>query len=175
MKHVQDYIRRFWPACQQAQASNQIPALFTLAQGALESGWAAQAPGNNLFGIKAGTGWVGERRLLATEEVHDHPARYRGHYLEVLRVAPESPGRWRYYVRDWFRAYPSLAEGIADHGRFLQENGRYAACFTETTPEGFARAVAAAGYATAPGYAIALIAVMNTIRAFWPTEIGPKP
>jgi flagellar protein FlgJ len=131
------------PAAQACQRATGIPASFTLAQAALESGWGARAPGNNLFGIKADKAWKGP-----TVDVHTH---------EVIR------GK-RVAVVDKFRAYPSMAASITDRADFFRKNPRYKACFRETTGEGWARAVAAAGYATDPKYAETLIAVMRGRR-----------
>jgi flagellum-specific peptidoglycan hydrolase FlgJ len=39
---------------------------------------------------------------------------------------------------------------MVDHAAFFKANARYAACFKEKTGEGWARAVAKAGYATDP-------------------------
>jgi len=124
-------------ACQRATG---IPASFTLAQAALESGWGARCPGNNLFGIKADKAWKGPTVDVATHEV-----------VRGQRVA----------ITDKFRAYPSWEACMVDHAAFFKANPRYAACFRETTGEGWARAVAAAGYATDPDYAKLLIDVMG--------------
>ncbi len=60
-----------------------------------------------------------------------------------------------------FRTYNSLADSIMDHGAFLRNNSRYAAAFSTSTPQAFAQAIAAAGYATDPAYASKLA---NIIR-----------
>ena len=124
-------------ACQRATG---IPASFTLAQAALESGWGAKAPGNNLFGIKADKAWKGPTATFATHENE------RGQ--NVL-------------ITDTFRAYPTWQASMEDHAAFFKANPRYRDCFRETTGEGWARAVAAAGYATDPNYASLLISVMG--------------
>lgn len=67
-------------------------------------------------------------------------------------------------ITDSFRLYLDWAECMADHARFFRDNRRYAACWRETTGEGWARAVAAAGYATDPAYADKLIATMRARR-----------
>lgn len=127
-------------AARECQAAAGIPASFILAQAALESSWGERTPGNNLFGIKADRAWRGKTVDVATHEV-----------IKGKRVA----------MVDKFRAYVSWAECMADHARFFKVNPRYAACFRETTGEGWARAVAKAGYATDPAYADKLIAVMR--------------
>lgn len=124
-------------ACQHAAG---IPASFTLAQAALESSWGARAPGNNLFGMKADPGWTGPTVDIATHEFVD------GKPVPIVAK---------------FRAYPSWADSLADHTQFYLQNPRYRKCFLEKTGEGWARAVAAAGYATDPGYADKLISIIR--------------
>lgn len=56
-------------------------------------------------------------------------------------------------VQECFRAYPSLQDSFLDHSKFLMENGRYRPAFAyKRQPYEFMARVAAAGYATAPGY-----------------------
>jgi len=124
-------------ACQRATG---IPASLILAQAALESGWGVRCPGNNLFGIKADKAWKGPTVDVPTHEV-----------IKGKRIA----------ITDKFRAYASWADSMKDHARFFQVNKRYRDCFKETTGEGWARAVAKAGYATDPNYASLLISIMR--------------
>lgn len=127
-------------AAQACQRATGIPASFTIAQAALESSWGSRVRGNNLFGIKADRSWKGKTVDVPTHEV-----------IKGTRVA----------MVEKFRAYETWADCLTDRARFLRANPRYAACFKETTGEGWARAVAAAGYATDPAYADKLIAVMR--------------
>jgi flagellar protein FlgJ len=50
---------------------------------------------------------------------------------------------------------------MKDHAQFFLHNPRYRSCFREKTGEGWARAAAAAGYATDPAYADKLIAIIR--------------
>lgn len=127
-------------AAQECQRKTGIPASLTLAQAALESGWGARAPGNNLFGIKADRSWTGPTTDFRTTE---------------------HVGGQDVKLADRFRAYDSWLASMIDHAQFLLRQPRYAACFKETTGEGWARAVAKAGYATDPKYADKLIAIMR--------------
>lgn len=135
-----EFIDNMLPAALLCQRTAGIPASFTIAQAALESGWGARVRGNNLFGIKADAAWKGATVDIPTHEV-----------VKGTRVA----------IVDRFRAYPSWADSVRDRAQFFLRNPRYAACFREKTGAGWARAVAAAGYATDPNYAATLIAVMN--------------
>jgi len=134
-----EFIAQILPGAQACQRATGIPASFTIAQAALESGWGSRAPGNNLFGVKADKAWNGPTVNVPTHEV-----------IKGVRIA----------ITDKFRAYPNWAACVLDRAAFFKANPRYATCFREKTGEGWARAVAAAGYATDPNYAASLIAVM---------------
>lgn len=128
------------PGALASQKTYGIPASFTLAQAALESGWGGRAPGNNLFGIKADAGWHGPTVSIPTHEVLN--------------------GRW-IALTALFRAYASLADSIMDHAQFLKDNKRYAPAFAQTTGEGWAQAMQDCHYATDPDYAKKLISTMH--------------
>ena len=135
-----EFIAAIAPAAQASAAVTGVPASFTIAQAALESGWGKRTPGNNLFGIKADKSWQGCRVAVPTHEFID------GRYVAVTAD---------------FRAYPGWQGCMDDHGAFLRDNDRYKPCFGTTDGEEFARRVAAAGYATDPDYAGKLIATMR--------------
>jgi flagellum-specific peptidoglycan hydrolase FlgJ len=66
-------------------------------------------------------------------------------------------------LREPFRAYHSPDESFADFGTFLLANRRYhQALSLSNDPHAFTRAIAAAGYATDPGYAAKVIRFMDT-------------
>lgn len=135
-----EFIDNILPGARVCQRTAGIPVSFTIAQAALESGWGARVRGNNLFGIKADASWKGPTVDVPTHEV-----------VSGQRVA----------ITDKFRAYSSWTDCLQDRAQFFFHNPRYAKCFRETTGPGWARAVAAAGYATDPGYADSLIAIMR--------------
>jgi flagellar protein FlgJ len=134
-----EFLDQLLPAALECQRTSGIPASFTLAQAALESSWGARAPGHNLFGVKPGPAWKGK-----TVDVDTHE------YVHGVRAA----------VKCAFRAYDCWLDCMKDHAQFFLQNPRYRACFRETTGEGWARAAAAAGYATDPTYADKLIAII---------------
>lgn len=135
-----EFIDQILVGSRTCQRASGIPASFTIAQAALESSWGNRAPGNNLFGIKADPSWKGPTVPINTHEV-----------VNGQRVA----------IVAKFRAYPTLADSVLDRANFFLQNPRYRKCFLEKTGEGWARAVASAGYATDPGYADKLIAIMR--------------
>jgi flagellar protein FlgJ len=135
-----EFIDNILPGARVCQRTAGIPVSFTIAQAALESGWGARVRGNNLFGIKGDKSWAGPTVDVPTHEV-----------VNGERIA----------ITDKFRAYNSWTDCLQDRAQFFFRNPRYAKCFRETTGAGWARAVAAAGYATDPGYADSLIAIIR--------------
>jgi flagellum-specific peptidoglycan hydrolase FlgJ len=126
----------------QIKAASQGTGIFPsikAAQLILESGWGASwlfNNANNGFGIKAFGGWTG-------------PKVFRRDNAEGSN--------------DPYRIYSSVAAGIRDHTRFLQENPRYTTnnVFRSRTPQEQAWNLQKAGYATNPNYANTLIAVIR--------------
>ena len=58
----QEFIALVGPAAQASAANTGVPASFTVAQAALESGWGTSSlakDGKNLFGVKADPAWRG--------------------------------------------------------------------------------------------------------------------
>lgn len=122
-----------------------VPASVTIAQAILESYWGSSRlsrDANNYFGIKAQT-----REGSAGVVWYD--------VWEVI-------GGRNVFQREPFRAYNTIADSFADHGRFFLENGRYAAAMAaRNDAKQFAREINRAGYATDPAYASKLIALMD--------------
>lgn len=117
-----------------------------VAQAALETGWGKSAIGNNVFGIKADSSWLGVKRLVTTREF------VNGQYITI---------------QDWFRDYSSLAEGLEDHFQFLKVNTRYADVFdpdNSLSDEDYFKRLQADGYATDPHYAKALMDMLGSVR-----------
>ena len=143
---AQAFIALIGPAAQASARKTGVPASFTVAQAALESGWGESLlvrQGKNLFGVKADPAWGGEVLTFNTREF------LRGVWVTV-------PAYWRKYA-DWQAC-------IDDHAAFLRENRRYAPCFTCTTGAAFARAVAQAGYATDPEYGDKIVSIIERHR-----------
>lgn len=139
-----DFIAQMAPGAQACMRTTKVPASFTIAQAALESGWGSSAlavQAMNLFGVKADKAWRGATVSMPTNE-----------FINGKKVMV--PALWR--------KYSSWDECLSDHARFLVVNRRYAPAFQHSDPEAFALAVAAAGYATDPQYAAKVIAVMRS-------------
>lgn len=157
------FVRAFGPSARASEATFRVPALVTLGQAALESGWGEHAPRFNFFGVKAKAADPEDsRQLLRTREVLATP---NAKFPEVISVTPRPDGRYEYVVRDWFRAYPNAEASFADHGGLLSKAPRYAKAFTVTNdPYAFATEIARAKYATDPSYKDVLHRVMRTIE-----------
>lgn len=136
----QDFIAAVSPDARTSMQSTKIPASFTVAEAALESGWGAHAPGFNLFGIKADPSWSGPVTIQNTREFLD--------------------GAWA-MVQAKFRAYTDWLGSISDHARFLLAIPRYGPAFAFTDGCDFAVAVQKAGYATDPDYANKIVAIIH--------------
>lgn len=145
---AQQFVREMLPHARKAEQATGIPARFVLAQAALESGWGRSEPrgadgraSNNLFGIKAGSGWNGPVVEAKTTEYVNGVARS---------------------VVQRFRAYASAADSFADYSRLISVNPRYRAVLANNRDAaGFASALQQAGYATDPGYAGKIVRIIN--------------
>ena len=139
-QQARSFIASILPSARAAAKALGVSPLGILAQAALETGWGQHAPGNNLFGIKAGAGWQGASLHELTTEVE-------GGLKRVGQAA--------------FRAYRSAAASVRDYTALL-ESPRYAAVRGHGGNLGaFAQALQSAGYASDPGYANKLLAVAN--------------
>lgn len=136
-----EFIDLIAPGALAAAKKYGIKPSLIMAQAALESGWGKKAPGNMLFGIKAGKNWKGKKQLLWTHEYY---------------------GGVKHRIQDWFRAYDSLADSIEDHGRFLSVNPRYKKVLESKDYLEATKAIKDAGYATAPDYTQALRATIES-------------
>jgi flagellum-specific peptidoglycan hydrolase FlgJ len=162
----EDFIQQYAQNATDSMRQTRVPASVTLAQAALESGWGKHAPRFNFFGIKAGSSWTGEKQLLTTTEIHSDNDRNRHRYPEVISIEQftDSSGntRYRWRVKDNFRAYANAEESFNDHGNFLVSNSRYREAFNHTGDgRQFAREIARAGYATDPNYANVLVSIIE--------------
>ncbi len=140
------FVKSIWPQAQKTAAELGVPAKALVAQAALETGWGRRLVGragvtsHNLFGIKAGGKWVGDKMSAATHEFVDGVRR-------TERAA--------------FRAYGSASDSFADYARLLG-NERYAgARGAGNDTHRFASALQKAGYATDPSYAAKITAIAN--------------
>lgn len=123
-----NFAKAVWPQITAAAQALGVPAVAVLAQTALETGWGASAPGNNLFGIKSGN--IEGGSIHATHEMVNG----------VLTPQLAS-----------FRDYQTTAASVADYVNLIQSSFQSAA--GQGSVAGFAQALQANGYATDGNYA----------------------
>lgn len=144
----QAFIQDLWPHAAKSAKELGVSADVLIAQAALETGWGKKMIHDrqgvnafNLFGIKAGEHWRGERVNVATIEYRDGIAQ-------------------REYAS--FRAYASLHEGMNDYVEFLKQNPRYQHVLEKAgNAEAFLQELQQAGYATDPAYADKISDIMK--------------
>lgn len=166
----EQFVIRYYPYAIKASEKSGIPVLFALAQSALESGWGKSAKGNMMFGIKKGSGknyggWSqGDSQLITTTEYSSSPNRsFPFIYFGYPRQ--QSNGKWKYKIKDLFRAYPSPFFSFMDWAGLLFKNKRYGVAMGyKKYPYRFAEEVAKAGYATDPNYASKVKRIMKEIE-----------
>ncbi|MBQ3710110.1 MAG: glucosaminidase domain-containing protein [Bacteroidales bacterium] len=139
---VEEYIETYKDIAMKEMRNHKIPASITLAQGILESGagnsrLAREA--KNHFGIKCHKGWTGDTYTMDDDEKDE-----------------------------CFRKYKKVEDSFRDHSEFLTGRSRYADLFKLDIMdyEGWAKGLKAAGYATSPTYATALINRINMNKLY---------
>jgi len=147
----QEFIESVLPHAEKAAKELGIPARVLVAQAALETGWgrhqirnADGTPSYNLFGIKADSGWTGDKVGTITSE-------YENGQFEKQSAN--------------FRAYGSVAEAFDDYAHFLKSNPRYGdALRHQGSAHQFVNGLQKAGYATDPGYASKIMRIAQGDR-----------
>lgn len=133
----EEYVARYKSIAVRHMERYGIPASITLAQGLLESdagnSWLS-LNSNNHFGIKCKKDWRGDKIY------YDDDAR-----------------------GECFRCYPTVEASYEDHAEFLDKQPRYDSLFAyaPTDYKSWARGLKAAGYATAPDYAMRLVRIIE--------------
>lgn len=137
----EEYIRRYADMAVEQMNLHGIPASITLAQGLLESGAGTSTlavQGNNHFGIKCHSEWVGPS-MLRNDDLPN----------------------------ECFRVYRDAAESFRDHSLFLRRK-RYQSLFDLDIKDytGWARGLKKCGYATDPNYAARLISIIELYQLY---------
>ncbi len=145
----ESFVMSMKPYAEKAARALGVDSSLILAQAALETGWGqkmvskGEQNSNNLFNIKAGNTWKGEKVRTQTLEYHDG--------VPVRESAA-------------FRSYSSYAQSFDDYVRFLTENPRYSNALAHGGDnENFIRGIHKAGYATDPNYADKILTVKEKI------------
>ncbi|MDR0182952.1 flagellar assembly peptidoglycan hydrolase FlgJ [Lysobacter arvi] len=139
------FVRSVWPHAQRTAQELGVDPKALVAQAALETGWGrrlasggGEATSHNLFGIKAGSKWSGQRVNAGTHE-----------YVNGQRVSERAD----------FRAYGSIGESFADYAKLLNQPRYAQARAAGGDTRQFAQALQKAGYATDPAYAAKINAI----------------
>lgn len=123
---------------------NPLFSSVVIAQAICESGWGQSKlmmKANAIFGIKAGNSWKGKVYNAKTQECYD--------------------GKTYTTITDYFRAYNSLEESIADYFDLITKLERYRkACIAESPLECIT-AIKNGGYATSPTYIDTIMNIIN--------------
>ena len=131
------FAQSIWPQVTKAAQALGVPPVAVLAQTALETGWGASTPGNNLFGVKAAGNE--DSAVRATHEMIDG----------VLTQQTSS-----------FRNYDNLANSVTDYVGLIQSGFGTAA--GQKTVSGFAQALQDGGYATDTNYAAKIVNIAQS-------------
>ncbi|WP_115719240.1 flagellar assembly peptidoglycan hydrolase FlgJ [Gallaecimonas mangrovi] len=144
----QSFVGSLLPYARQAASALGVSPMVLVAQAALETGWGQKIlkgkdgqSSLNLFNIKAGSQWQGDKVTANTLE-YDGGTPKR----EVAQ----------------FRAYDSPAQSFSDYVKFLKESPRYQDALKWTKePARFLQELQGAGYATDPQYAKKILQVLK--------------
>ncbi len=156
-----DFITKTYLAAKEAEKITGVPAMVALLFAGLESGFGKHAPANNFFGIKTGSQWTGKKQLLTTTEILPKPTGYK--FPAVISVVPQK-GKYKWTVKDNFRAYDTLQEAFIDYGKFVK-GGRYKNAFNNTEPLKIVEAIYKSGYATDPTYMVKMTKLYSQLQS----------
>lgn len=135
----QQFIMSIAPAAVVFYRQHKISAALRIAQACLESEYGKNAPGNNLFGIKADPSWQGPTVDVPTQE-------FEG-------------GKW-ITIQAKFRAYKTMGESLTDNGSFLLVNSRYKNLVGADYKTACNEIGKVDGYATDPTYSTKLLEII---------------
>ncbi|HUW80213.1 MAG TPA: glucosaminidase domain-containing protein [Acidocella sp.] len=153
---AKNFAKAIWPQISAAAQALDVPPVAVLAQTALETGWGAATPGNNLFGIKAVDG-----ESSTTQPTHE--------VVDGVLTSQTAA----------FRDYASTAASVSDYVGQIQSG--FQNVVGQSTVGGFARALQQAGYATDTNYAAKIISISRSplmsqvLQAVGGTEQGVAP
>lgn len=141
---AKSFIGQIAPLMQQEARKRGYEIVSTaIAQAIIESAAGTSSLGykyHNYFGMKCGKSWKGASVNMKTKEEYK---------VGTLTT-----------IRDNFRAYSSMAEGVRGYYDFISSS-RYANLKTATTPKQYAEYLKADGYATSSTYVNTLVSTVD--------------
>lgn len=158
----QDFVSQLLPQASAYAKELGISPQALIAQAAVETGWGkfmihdnSGQNSHNLFGLKAGSSWQGDKTSIDTLEFKDG-------------VASKQKAA--------FRSYGSFTDSLNDYVSFVKDNPRYQQAIEQVdTPKAYFKALQDAGYATDPNYAEKIMTVLqNTLFEPALSAIGDK-
>ena len=151
------FSQKLLPLLQQAGQQLGVSPKILLAQAAIETGWGRSVVGNNLFGIKAGSSWSGQKIETPTHEYQNG---------ELVSIT------------DAFRAYPSVEASVQDFVSLVANNPRYRAALGKGDDVvAYAQGLLAGGWATDINYVQKLQSVVASpsVSGAASTAAAPEP
>ena len=141
---AQNFINQIAPLMQAESRKRGYKIVSTaIAQAIIESAAGTSKLGyayHNYFGLKCGSSWKGASVNMKTKEEYK---------VGTLTT-----------IRDNFRAYPNMEEGVKGYYDFISTK-RYANLKTATTPKQYAAMLKADGYATSSTYVNTLVSTVS--------------
>lgn len=143
------FVQSLLPVAQTVAVQLGIEPKALIAQAAVETGWGqhmihspAGQNSHNLFGIKAGGQWQGDRQVVET--------------LEYQQGLPQKQ-------KAAFRSYESFLSSMQDYVQFVKSSPRYRQAVEQSAnPKEYFKELQQAGYATDPAYADKVMSVYNS-------------
>ena len=147
-KSPEHFVEKLWPLAKQTARKLGVNPEVILSQAALETGWGKYVISKdnqssfNLFNIKAGEDWQGDR---------------------MEKVSMEYIGGRAIQQKSDFRAYDSFEQSFADYADFIQNNPRYGMKSEQSLhDETYIKRLHQAGYATDPNYTQKIMRVLGS-------------
>lgn len=138
------FIKKYYADAKRVSDETGIPVERILGQAGLETGWNVNAPGNNLFGVKATSDWKGKVANLQTQE--------------------QGPNGL-YTTTQPFRVYDNAGDSFKDHMKVLMQKNFIGALQPGISDAEYARRLKAGGYATDADYAAKVVGAINAAKA----------
>lgn len=132
------FLDDLWPTILKASQMTGVDPRIIAAQAKLETGNGQHVPGNNLFGIKGGSG----PSLDTTEVVNGQPVRTTAQ----------------------FRGYASPQDSILGYAEFINKNPRYGPFRSAQGLDAQINALGKSGYATDPNYAAKISSIATGLQ-----------
>ncbi len=144
-----EFVQSLLPVAKEVAGEIGIDPKALVAQAAVETGWGqymihsgAGENTHNLFGIKAGRDWSGNKQVVET--------------LEYDKGLPQKQ-------KASFRAYDNFHSSMQDYVQFIKESPRYRGAVEQSAnPESYFKQLQQAGYATDPAYADKVLSVLKS-------------